>query len=181
MSYPKSPVISDLDPLIFLEQYPTLAKALLRDCAYNYQEVVGIVENILKAPHRCQVVPLYIQAVVTGHTTFLITNLNRDHNHHLTNIASTWLIGRAPTCAITIADLSVSRCHAVVGFHPVDGFYITDIGSTNGTWVNRHRLPLRQRRTLHDGELLQFGKRKVEFFLISRQPIAPSPYEMTYS
>jgi pSer/pThr/pTyr-binding forkhead associated (FHA) protein len=59
----------------------------------------------------------------------------------------------------------VSRCHAVIGHHPNDGFYIMDLGSSNGTFVNRSRLIPLQQRPLNDGDLIDFSKSRVEFFI----------------
>ncbi|HEY9623003.1 MAG TPA: FHA domain-containing protein [Crinalium sp.] len=165
----------------FLERYPHITGALLEDCNFNRNEVLDIINHALRASHRCQMTSFYIQAVVTGQTTFLMTNLNQNWESLLIGTASTWLIGRSPTCAITIPEFSVSRCHAVIGYHPIDGFYITDVGSRNGTFVNRRRIAPRERRTLRDGDLLQLGELRTEFFLASRKQHQPVLYEATYS
>jgi pSer/pThr/pTyr-binding forkhead associated (FHA) protein len=123
---------------------------------------------------------LYIQAIVTNQTIFLTTNLTDGKEFRLTTLGSSWLIGRNSTCSILIKSGSVSRCHAVLGCHPTDGFYMTDLGSTNGTWVNCHRLPSHERQGLRDGDLLQFGKMKVEFFLSSCRETDISLQEATY-
>jgi pSer/pThr/pTyr-binding forkhead associated (FHA) protein len=45
-------------------------------------------------------------------------------------------IGRAPGCAIVITDTFASQLHARV-FERDTVWYIEDLGSRNGTWVNR--------------------------------------------
>jgi pSer/pThr/pTyr-binding forkhead associated (FHA) protein len=180
MSNLKTYSTSSRNSLGFLDQYPTLMDGLLADCNYNRDEVIALYQQILKAPSRCQLTSSYIQAVATGQTTFLVTNFSCDQDYCLLESTSTWLIGRDATCAITIPDSSISRCHAVIGYHPIDGIYIADVGSINGTRVNRHRLLHRERRTLQDGDLLQLGELKVEFFLASRKPRNPVSYEPTY-
>jgi pSer/pThr/pTyr-binding forkhead associated (FHA) protein len=124
----------------------------------------------VSASQRCQITPSYIQAVTTGRTRFLVTNLTEPAISDMTPIASSWLLGRSSACAIPIAHRSVSRCHAVIGHHSTLGFYITDIGSSNGTWVNYHSLARTERRFLKDGDLLQLGKLQIEFFLSSFSP-----------
>ncbi len=48
-------------------------------------------------------------------------------------------IGRRPEADVFLDDLSVSRYHAVI-VDTVDGFYIDDLDSRNGTFVNRRRV-----------------------------------------
>src|SRR5947199_2309956 len=47
------------------------------------------------------------------------------------------VVGRGDDCVIQINDHSVSRRHARVERVP-DGFYVHDLQSTNGTFVNDH-------------------------------------------
>lgn len=180
MSHLRVSSVSGCSSFNFLRQNPSLMDALLTDCNYDHTQVMEIVNYALQASRRCQVASSYIQAVITGQTTFLITNLNKQREDRLMEAGSTWLIGRDSTCAITASHMSVSRCHAVIGYHPIDGFYIADVGSSNGTWLNRRRLAPRYRRTLKDGDLLEFAQQQAEFFLVSRKQHQPALYEPTY-
>lgn len=152
-------------PLSFLEQNPAIADSLLSECNYDLDQVKTVVEPALKAKDRCQASGYYIQATVTRRTTLLATNLSSDGHSLLTSFGSHWLVGRHSTCALTIKERSVSRCHALIGYHPTHGFSVTDLGSSNGTWLNGRKLPPHQRRFLKDGNLLQFGSVQVEFFV----------------
>jgi len=65
-------------------------------------------------------------------------------------------IGRAPGCAVALtADNFVSQVHARI-FRRGDEYWVEDLGSTNGTLLNGHRVtgaaPLRK------GDRLQFGR-----------------------
>lgn len=65
-------------------------------------------------------------------------------------------IGRAPDNDVTIDDLLSSRHHAEIHSH--DGTRVLiDLGSRNGTFLNRERLQ-RGRRTLRDGDLVGVGR-----------------------
>ena len=68
-------------------------------------------------------------------------------------------IGRSPEAEVFLDDVTVSRNHAVlVGRR--DGIYIDDLGSLNGTYVNRKRL---ESHKLADGDELQIGKYKLTY------------------
>lgn len=65
------------------------------------------------------------------------------------------IIGRIEGAAVTIADASVSSKHAKISRGP-DGFYIEDLSSRNGTWVNGEKVT--DRRLLVDNDVIRFGK-----------------------
>jgi FHA domain len=68
-------------------------------------------------------------------------------------------IGRRPDAAIFLDDVTVSRDHALV-VRRGDDLYLDDLGSLNGTYVNRHRVDSHR---LSDGDELQIGKYKLTF------------------
>ena len=155
--------------LNFLEQNPSISASLFAECDHDLDHLTTLIEPVLEASRRCEIASSYIQAVTTGRTTFLATNLPYNQTVQLTEIASSWLVGRSSTCAIAVHNACISRCHAAIGYYDSGDFYITDIGSSNGTWVNRRRLMPLERRILRDGDLIEFGSFKVEFFVINAQ------------
>ena len=68
-------------------------------------------------------------------------------------------IGRSPDAEVFLDDVTVSRNHALL-VRRRDGIYIDDLGSLNGTYVNRRRI---ESHKLHDGDELQVGKYKLTF------------------
>jgi pSer/pThr/pTyr-binding forkhead associated (FHA) protein len=68
-------------------------------------------------------------------------------------------IGRSPDAAIFLDDVTVSRNHALV-VRRKDGLFIDDLGSLNGTYVNRRRI---ESHKLADGDEIQIGKYKLSF------------------
>lgn len=68
-------------------------------------------------------------------------------------------VGRSPDAGVFLDDVTVSRNHALlVGRN--DGIYIDDLGSLNGTYVNRKRI---ESQRLDDGDEIQVGKYKLSF------------------
>src|SRR3954453_20866272 len=68
--------------------------------------------------------------------------------------------GRHPDSQIFLDDVTVSRQHAE--FHRKgDTFTVSDVGSLNGTYVNRDRIDTVQ---LTDGDEVQIGKYRLVFF-----------------
>ena len=68
-------------------------------------------------------------------------------------------IGRSPDCEIFLDDVTVSRKHAVLE-RGSEGLRIEDLGSLNGTFLNRKRI---DKGVLSDGDELQIGKYRLTF------------------
>jgi len=68
-------------------------------------------------------------------------------------------IGRRPDSDIFLDDVTVSRDHALLVRRSGD-FFLDDLGSLNGTYVNRHRI---ESHRLEDGDELQVGKFKLTY------------------
>ena len=68
-------------------------------------------------------------------------------------------IGRTPDAAVFLDDVTVSRNHALL-VQRQDGYYIDDLGSLNGTYVNRRRI---ESHRLEDGDEIQIGKYKLSY------------------
>ncbi|WP_051795901.1 FHA domain-containing protein [Kibdelosporangium aridum] len=71
----------------------------------------------------------------------------------------TVLIGRHRDCDIVLTDMTVSRWHAEIR-RAGDAFTVTDLGSLNGTYVNR--TPVDQ-VPLADGDVLLVGAFRLMF------------------
>lgn len=92
----------------------------------------------------------------------LTPDMNPDISHAL--LESEYTIGRAPENSIPIADGSVSSKHARL-YQKDGGFFLEDLGSRNGSYVNGERVA--EPRLLADGDLVRFGKVLMTFNLAS--------------
>ena len=68
-------------------------------------------------------------------------------------------IGRSPDAEVFLDDVTVSRNHALL-VRRRDGVYIDDLGSLNGSYVNRRRI---ESHLLEDGDEIQIGKYKLSY------------------
>jgi hypothetical protein len=71
------------------------------------------------------------------------------------------LIGRSPDCDVFLDDVTVSRRHAEL-IAEGGQFTIRDLGSLNGTFVNRRRI---ESTELEDDDEVQIGKYRMTFLL----------------
>ncbi len=69
------------------------------------------------------------------------------------------LVGRHPESEIFLDDITVSRRHAEF-FRKEGGYVVKDVGSLNGTYVNRERI---EEAALSSGDEVQIGKFKLLF------------------
>jgi hypothetical protein len=74
-------------------------------------------------------------------------------------------VGRQPDSELVIDDPSVSKTHALLKWDAANSrCTITDLGSTNGTFLNAS-VRLRRETTLKDGDILSFGEVQYWFLL----------------
>ncbi|XP_053408761.1 kanadaptin-like [Mercenaria mercenaria] len=73
------------------------------------------------------------------------------------------VIGRLPSCDIPMEHPSLSRHHAVVQYssgkseqYP-GGWYLFDLDSTHGTWINKNKVPSQKFHRIHVDYVLKFG------------------------
>lgn len=72
-----------------------------------------------------------------------------------------FVIGRGRTADMVVAEATISRAHAAIGYDDT-GFYVEDLGSTNGTLVNGSRVA---RQALKGGDQIQIGRLVLEVTL----------------
>jgi pSer/pThr/pTyr-binding forkhead associated (FHA) protein len=109
--------------------------------------------------------PGYIQGIIRGPQAYLITNLRSETSSTLIQPQMTWTIGRNRDAALPLPDRMLSRRHSVLMYVKNEGFYLVDLNSLNGSYVNGKRIE--NRVALHDGDFIRVGHTEFFFFLSS--------------
>ena len=84
--------------------------------------------------------------------------LSDGRQHALTGTCS---IGRHPTNTLQLSSSEVSRRHAIIQAQGEAEFWIVDLGSANGTYVNGRRLS--QAVRLRNGDVIRIADAELEF------------------
>ncbi len=92
----------------------------------------------------------------TGETRRLIVQRGEDLVQTVALDRPLLTIGRTPDNGLSLADTLVSRHHAELRLEP-EGLTLTDLHSSNGTFVDGVRLPPNQPRLLANGAHIQIG------------------------
>ena len=72
--------------------------------------------------------------------------------YHLTTDVT--MIGRSDDVELVVSDISISRKHAMI-VNRTNGYYVSDLGSTNGCWVNRDEI--KEPTKLEEGDKVTLG------------------------
>ncbi len=141
-----------------------------------YEHHPDLLNEILKLDdsHDFAAVPIprhpYILGIVETETVYLITNLLDSRTQKITQPQWIWTMGRAGGNAITLADHHLSRHHAALQYIPGQGFFLHDLNSTNGTYLNQEILQAPRR--LYEGDRLRIGSLVISFFLCQQTVVS---------
>lgn len=76
-----------------------------------------------------------------------------------------WMsVGRTSRSDLMINDYTISKNHARIHISVGGRHALEDTGSTNGTWLNGHRLAKNDVRPLGDKDTIRFGRQVFTFF-----------------
>jgi pSer/pThr/pTyr-binding forkhead associated (FHA) protein len=134
-----------------------------------YENQRGLLDEILELetagnPAFMRSTTPYIQGMAIGQQVTLITNLLHGTTQATTQPDNTWVIGR-DSCRVNISlpDRRLSRCHAAVQYVEGKGFYLLDLQSSNGSYVNGELI--QYPTLLKDGDRIRLGSLTFTFFL----------------
>lgn len=81
-----------------------------------------------------------------------------------------WTVGRSDDNNLVLPDRWISRNHAMLQGMEDGSFYLIDLGSRNGTFINGRRVSVPV--ILQDGDIIIFGQTEIAFSSVNR-PVAP--------
>ena len=107
-----------------------------------------------------ELIPVELDAIAShGHGALVIRSGGNRVGESFPLEGDRLTVGRRPDSDVFLDDVTVSRDHALVVKRGGD-FHLDDLGSLNGTYVNRRRI---ESHKLADGDELQIGKYKLTF------------------
>lgn len=92
-----------------------------------------------------------------------------DRKEYALEEGKAYLVGRSREAEVIVKDRLASRNHCKVAATAADEWTVADLGSSNGTYVNRERITT---RVLRPGDTIQIGKSQLEFHIGSIAPAA---------
>ena len=101
------------------------------------------------------------------HATILKGSIINDATGECFELGETNTLGRSSKATIPVSDPRASRRHALIR-RQEDGFWLIDLGSGNGSYLNTRRVTTTKR--LRNGDLIQIGDQQLRF-LGSDDPI----------
>lgn len=116
----------------------------------------------LHHPNGNQAMSRYILAIAQANQAQLVTNLLDGCSQALHQAEQVWVIGRAPDATICLDDPRLSRYHAAIQYQHGQGFWLRDLDSTNGSFVNGEAS--RSLHRLQEGDRLRLGSTTIQFF-----------------
>ena len=117
----------------------------------------------LSFPYLSSRVPSYVQGVIQEREVYLLTNLVNGKTQKLFQPQKIWMMGRDRRLALTLRDQWISRYHAAIQYVENEGFYLIDLNSTNGSFINGE--PVFHRQLLTDGDQIRLGSLAISFFI----------------
>jgi pSer/pThr/pTyr-binding forkhead associated (FHA) protein len=133
-----------------------------------YEQDRALLDEILSLEHsRARSLQgatvLYVQGIVLGQRAYVITNLVGSQSQAFSQPQNVWTIGRdSRRVNLPIRDRRLSRYHASIEYVAREGFYLRDLGSSNGSYVNGE--VVRHHALLSDGDQVRLGSLTFTFF-----------------
>jgi|GEM_PF-4329584 pSer/pThr/pTyr-binding forkhead associated (FHA) protein len=134
-----------MEILVFILRIAALSLIALFLIWITISMIKGL-ESRKGSPHTSEAIPVKARLAEIGPSSEREVVVDR----------SPFTIGRSKSCDLVIEDDYISRNHAEITFR--DGrFYISDSGSSNGTFLSGRRLAPKEVAPISDGDLIRIG------------------------
>jgi adenylate cyclase len=100
--------------------------------------------------------------VISSTSPYLVLKTEAGERHLSLLGNNCWTVGRSDDNNFVLPDRWISRNHAMLQCIDNGEFYLIDLGSRNGSFVNGRRVSVPV--TLQDGDLLTFGQTELRFY-----------------
>ena len=124
---------------------------------------LGALDEVLEGPDT-DVVPSRMSGSLPPGMALLVVRRGPNAGARFLLDTEVTSAGRAPDSDIFLDDVTVSRRHAEFT-RAAQGYLVRDVGSLNGTYVNRERI---EEVLLGDGDEVQIGKYRLVFYASQR-------------
>ncbi|EKQ68273.1 family 3 adenylate cyclase [Leptolyngbyaceae cyanobacterium JSC-12] len=114
--------------------------------------------------------------VTTQPVPHLLLRTDSGYRRLLLTGSNCWTIGRSEDNNFVLPDRWISRNHAMLQFMENGEFYLIDLGSRNGSFVNDRRVSIPV--TLNNGDRLTFGQTELEFYCPAPKPHDDDPEKL---
>ncbi|NJM97558.1 MAG: adenylate/guanylate cyclase domain-containing protein [Phormidesmis sp. RL_2_1] len=85
-----------------------------------------------------------------------------------------WTVGRSDDNSFVLCDRWISRNHAMLQHMDTGEYYLIDLGSRNGSFLNGRRVSVPV--TLHNGDAITFGQTQLNFYCPTLEPAEAVEY-----
>jgi pSer/pThr/pTyr-binding forkhead associated (FHA) protein len=154
-----------------LELFQTFVQ--LYECHRELLDELLTLPDTSNAVQQRQVEAFYVQGIVTHHQVYLLSNLADHQSRCFGSPICQWTLGRDPRQSmIAVKDKRLSRCHALIQYAPDQGFLLTDLESTNGTYVNGRKID--RSCALQDGDQIRLGSLGFSFYTCHQITVSTS-------
>ncbi len=90
-----------------------------------------------------------------------------------------WTVGRSDDNNLVLGDRWISRNHAMLQFMDTGEYYLIDLGSRNGSFINGRRVSVPV--TLNSGDAITFGQTELNFYCPNLKPIVNRNYSESHN
>ena len=149
----------------FLDEFLEIYQKLTPDAAAQLYQLPFLVQREKFVEHKA--VSKSTLQVDVGRLKDALRESAKDERRRLYPLgAKSISVGRTDESDMVLSHISMSKKHATLVMEEGDGisYSVTDLGSTNGTFVGNDEIEVNKPRVLKDGDVVAFGSLEFLFY-----------------